>query len=444
MPLHRTALFTLRSLLSERAATRVEIEAFRDARLRELIRHAWERVPYYRGLFERHGITPRDIRGVADLAALPLTSKRDLQGLSPEDVTARGVNAAKLITHPTSGSTGQPLAVRRTWREERLLNAFRRRAVRTYGRRAMDRVAYVGIPVALDPRNDRLPQRLLRRVGLPRFTVVDCLQPIPTIVRRLCELRPEVLSGVAGALWRVALAAGAAERARLRPRFVHVGGEVLLPAMRRQISEAFGAPVYDIYGSHEFNILAWQCRQSSEFHVCDDLLILEVVRDGRPVAPGQRGEVVATSLHSFAMPFIRFRLGDVATQGESTCACGCPFSTIRSIAGRMNDYLSLPDGRLVHPAEILGIVVRNASWLGEYRMVQERLDRVLLRAVPLVPPSSDQIAHLCHVVSGFLGPAVHFELTLLEELPLEPSGKTRVARSLVGSIYDGVEWSSPF
>jgi hypothetical protein len=64
--------------------------------------------------------------------------------------------------------------------------------------------------------------------------------------------------------------------------------------------------------------------------------------------------------------------------------------------------------------------------------------------VPLVPPSSDQIAHLCHVVSGFLGPAVHFELTLLEELPLEPSGKTRVARSLVGSIYDGVEWSSPF
>ncbi len=83
---------------------------------------------------------------------------------------------------------------------------------------------------------------------------------------------------------------------------------------------------------------------------------LGFTKDGRPAAPGERGEVVLTALHSFAMPFIRFRLGDIVTKGDSHCACGQPFATIRSVQGRMFDYFPLPDGRLVHPYEIIAIL----------------------------------------------------------------------------------------
>jgi phenylacetate-coenzyme A ligase PaaK-like adenylate-forming protein len=71
-------------------------------------------------------------------------------------------------------------------------------------------------------------------------------------------------------------------------------------------------------------------------HTCDEAALVEVVHDGRPAADGEQGDVVATALHSYAMPFIRYRLGDIVTRGEQSCACGLPFATIGTIQGRMH------------------------------------------------------------------------------------------------------------
>ena len=437
-----TTQFTWRSLLARQGVTRAEMDAFRDARLREIVRHAWEQVPYYRRMFEQQGVRASDIRCVADLSALPILSKKDLQALPAADITARGLDPDGLIPHLTSGSTGRTVTIRRTWFEERWLNAFRRRAERTFGQRPMDRLVCVGLDRPLDPRNDRLPQRILRGPGLQGMSILDCRQPVRTLVRQLCELQPDVLSGFAAVVWRIAMVATDAERKLIRPRFVHTGGEVLTSPMRRRIAEALDAPVYDVYGSHEFNIIAWECTQTGDYHTCDDLLLVEVLHNGRPVAPGQRGEVVATSLHSFAMPIIRFRLGDRVTKGEAQCACGQPFSTIRAIEGRMTDHFPLPDGRVVHPYELVTLILANAPWIQEYRLVQEQADLVVLHVVALAGPSPEELALVCGLVSRQLGPTVRFEVALESEIPIDPSGKTRVFRSLVESNYDSLNWSA--
>ncbi len=78
--------------------------------------------------------------------------------------------------------------------------------------------------------------------------------------------------------------------------------------------------------------MAWECRHSGDLHTCDDGVLVEVLRDGRPAEPGERGEVVVTNLHAYAMPFIRYRIGDLATRG-APCGCGAPFSTIGEITG---------------------------------------------------------------------------------------------------------------
>src|SRR5262249_37347913 len=86
---------------------RDEVVALRDARLRRLVAHAYENVPYYRDLFERHGVEPGHIRTVADLDRIPVTSRRDVQTLPLSTRLARGVDASRLIAHHTSGSTGE-------------------------------------------------------------------------------------------------------------------------------------------------------------------------------------------------------------------------------------------------------------------------------------------------------------------------------------------------
>jgi phenylacetate-CoA ligase len=214
---------------------------------------------------------------------------------------------------------------------------------------------------------------------------------------------------------------------------------VLTAVMRRRLADAFAAPVRQTYASHEFPLLGWECPHTGDFHTSDDSVIVEVLRDGQPVAPGEQGEVVATNLHGYAMPFIRYRLGDLVTRGDERCACGQPFSGIGSIQGRMMDYFTLPGGRVLHPYDILSALVSGEDqWIRQYQLLQERTDRIVLRVSPAAGSVSEQVARMERSVTRLLGPEVHFQVQLLDEIPLEPSGKFRPARSLVHSEYDRV------
>jgi phenylacetate-coenzyme A ligase PaaK-like adenylate-forming protein len=107
--------------------SKAEIAQYQFACLQDLLRHAYDRVPYYRRRFDAAGVRPSDIRSVADLHLLPATSRDDMQFLPPHDICAEGVRINTLRSVTTSGSTGAPLTVWRTKAEEQLLLALRAR-----------------------------------------------------------------------------------------------------------------------------------------------------------------------------------------------------------------------------------------------------------------------------------------------------------------------------
>lgn len=427
-----------------RSATPERIRAYQDRRLRALLAHAYANVPYYRRLFDDRGVKPADIRGGADLGVIPATSRAELQLVPPDEIVARGWDAGRLVLRSTSGSTGRPLTIRRTWLEDRLLNAFLWRALHDHGVETWDRLVSVQSTPKRESRARRPSTR--RRVSRPRphhVVVVNCRAEPEAILRRLHAVRPRVVMGLPGVLARVALLMSDEDRRALPQRFVSPFGEVVTPLMRERLAEGFGAPILETYRSHEFNLIAWECRQTGELHTCDDTVIVEVMKDGRPAAPGERGELIVTALHSFAMPFIRYRLGDVVTRGAATCACGQPFGTVRHVQGRMIDYFVLPHGGLIHPYELVGAVMGVAPWIREYQLVQERKDRVVLRVVPFASPSTEQQRLVHEALARPLGPDVAVEVMVVPGIQLEPSGKLRPSRSLVRSEYDGIDWNAP-
>ena len=343
----------------------------------------------------------------------------------------------------TSGSSGEPFSIRRTWLETRLLQLFRLRALHDFGLRPTDKVATVVLsrprqagvhPLAIDP---------MRSIGLYRTRRLNCLSPPAEILDQLRRFAPDVVAGLAGVVSHVAQSALAHGSRTVRPRFVAVGGEVLTPLMRRQISAAFDAPVFELYTSHECMTIAWECPETGELHTSDDSVIVEVCHDGRPARAGERGEVIVTNLLAFAMPFLRYRLGDIVTKGTESCRCGKPYATIRSVQGRMIDYFRLPDGRDIHPYQIVLAVLHEAgAWLRRYQLLQERENRVRLYVVPSSAPTPSELHRLHSGVSAVLGTGVMFQVTLVEDIPLERTGKFRVSRSLVRSAYDGVDWGA--
>ena len=152
----------------------------------------------------------------------------------------------------------------------------------------------------------------------------------------------------------------------------------------------------------------------------------------------ESGEVVGTDLHSFAMPIIRYRLGDVVTKGSESCRCGQPFSTIRTLRGRIGDYFVLPGQRMVHPYEVgiaAGVERELVPWIREFQITQERVDLIVMRVVPFYQPSHHDLAGVQERTSTVLGHDVKFRVDLVSDIPLEPSGTFRVYRSLVQSPY---------
>jgi phenylacetate-CoA ligase len=253
-------------------------------------------------------------------------------------------------------------------------------------------------------------------------------------LRELAALRPGLVVSYPGMLAQLGEALRQSGREDIRPRFLASGGEVLTRARRRQIEAGWQAPVHELYGCWEADLVAWQCRSTGLFHVCDDSLVLEVVRDGRAAAPGERGEVVLTSLHGWAMPLIRYRLGDLVTRGPETCPCGQPFGTIAAIQGRMLDLFRLPDGRLVHPYEILSDLKEDAfRWIRQYQLVQETPDRVAFVMVPGPAFARERLDEFERRAARVLGGQVRLRTELVERIAPGPGGKFRLARSLLAA-----------
>ena len=415
-------------LLFGRRWDRAEIEAFQARRLRAVVRHAYENVPYYRGLFDRAGLRPGDIRGLADLPRIPLTSRADLQSLSARDVVAGRFGSKKLVVHLTSGSSGQPLSVRRTWFEEWLLQAYRLEVLFHLGLRVTDR------RVAVTYLANGKPVRRVR-AGLLRYEEIDCFSPPTLLLARLRELGPDVLRGYPATLsWLVGQLTDA-DRERIRPKLVVTDSEMMTADMRTRIREGFGARVVDFYDSHEFNMIAWECAAGGSYHVSDTSILVEVLRDGRSAEPGEEGELVATALHSFAMPFIRYRLGDLVTRGPFGCPCGAPNSTLAQIQGRTFDRFELPGGRSIHPYRLATTLVRSASWLRQFQIVQEKSDRIRLKLVAMegsVPPANWG-GEMRRVFSESLGEGIRIEMEWVDRIPKEPNGKFRPYYSLVSA-----------
>ena len=417
-----TPLRMIALALTERVPSdRVVLERRRDAALRQLLADAARRVPFVAHLLRDAGIAAHDVRGVHDLARLSMTTKRDYRDAGPAQVLARGVAPGSLVDRSTSGSTGERMIVKRTWAEERLLNAFRWRALRWCGHRPHDRLAMLDFRLTERPGDEPLAIRLTRRAGLWPRRVFDGLAKDAGAA--VAAFRPDTVAGMTSVVARFA---DAAAEHGLRPRLVMTGGELLTPPLRARIA-ALGAPIVDFYGCNELNLIAWQCPAGAgTYHVCDDAHVIEIVGpDGREVAVGERGDVVATSLFSRAMPLVRYRVGDVAVRGPAPCPCGAAFSTLLDVCGRTIDGFDLGDGDVLHPWEILNVVRSRLSWVRQQQLVQRSARSIVLRIVPLRTPEPAHVAAIEAAARAALGDRARFDVEVTASIEPGPSGKAR-------------------
>ncbi|MGD2129437.1 MAG: hypothetical protein PVJ33_01390 [Lysobacterales bacterium] len=424
---------TLFRLLRHAKSRPEELRRFQDSKLRFLVASTYHRVPLYRSKFDAAGTRPEDIRGLDDLRLIPLTCKDEMRAADFSTQTASGTRRKDVFLRYTAGSTGEPAHIYRTAFEDHLLNQFRLRASRLLGECVGEvAVALLSPPGPTEAVSGRA-MRALKTLLPGKRIVLNCLRAPDVIAEELIQLQPDIVRGLPGILAEIAALWPRSDPRVRNPRLLLTSGELLTPNLRHTIEAGFGAPVRNMYLCHEFNLLAWECPETSLMHVCDDSVIVEVLRDSSPVAEDEEGDVVVTGLHSYTAPFLRYGLGDTAVRGPDRCPCGAPFSTLKSIKGRQIDICVTPDGRKIHHWELIPMSFWDMPWFRRYQVVQKTPAHVVLRVIPNGEPPAEDLRKLEKGVLEKLGPTGSFDIEFVDEIAFANSGKHQSCRSEVGS-----------
>lgn len=406
-------------------------------RLTEQLDHAYRRCPYYRKVFDAVGICPSDIRSPDDLAAIPVLDKRDLQS-HRDEMIAKDWPTRDLVMDQTGGSTGRPISYFLSRDRIRSRQAAAWRHNRWAGWDIGDKVALVwGSPPTTPEKGwKKLARNLLidRRMFLNAGHLTE--DALRSFSHSIKQFRPKVVLAYARSMALLARYIRDHQMQAYQPKSIVTSAEVLSDVERALIEDVFGCPVFNRYGCREVSVVASECSQHSGLHIMAEGLYVEVVRDGRQARVGELGAVLVTDLLNLAMPLIRYRIGDLAIQDDTPCPCGRGLPRLRSVEGRVTDFLVGVDGRLVSGVYLATYVLALRPSLGEVQLWQELPGQVLYKIVRRSvdsPLANEDIQFLITETKRHLGDATIVDYELVDELTTGGSGKFLFCRSTATS-----------
>jgi phenylacetate-CoA ligase len=387
-------------LLLGRDRLPADLDAVVDAGLRRTLRHAGTTVPWYRRLFAEAGIDPRRA-GPDDLRRLPVTRKAHWRDrLGTEFFSDRLPRFSRWST--SSGTTGPVVAMPFGASDRLVRRVATHRAFWSAGVGLGSRYAWM----RSRPHRHR---RWYQRMGVWRMLYVELLTPPERWWADVLAWDPHGLLGFP--LETEALATrildGRLPRLR-RPVVCALYGEHLDARARAAVEAGLG-PVRELYGSVEGGTIAWECGAGDAMHVNADLVVVELLRDGRPVTPGTPGEVVITNLHSQARPIVRFGQGDLAREVAGPCPCGRPGPLLRVEPGFRLPPLSLPSGRRVS-ARFFTQALPSPGWLVRWNVEHPERDLIRMVLTTSRPVPDEELRRLEREIAGAAWEPVRVEV----------------------------------
>ncbi|MEU0088533.1 phenylacetate--CoA ligase PaaK [Streptomyces sp. NPDC006274] len=373
--------------------SREELEALQLERLRATLRHAYDRVAFYRQSFDKAGLRPEDCRSLADLARFPFTAKTDLRDNYPFGMFAVEQSRVRRI-HASSGTTGRPTVVGYTERDLDTWADVVARSLRAAGARPghMVHVAY-GYGLFTGGLGAHYGAERLGCTVVPASGGMTARQ-----VQLICDFRPEIIMVTPSYMLTLL---DEFERQGVDPRSTSLkvgvfGAEPWTEAMRREIEDRFAIDAVDIYGLSEVMGpgVAQECVETKDgLHIWEDHFYPEVVDPftGEVLPDGEEGELVFTSLTKEAMPVIRYRTRDLTRLLPGTARV---FRRMEKVTGRSDDMVILR-GVNLFPTQIEEIVLRTPHVAPHFqlRLTREgRLDALTVRAEARAEASGEQRA----------------------------------------------------
>lgn len=405
-----------------------------------LMDHAGAQLPFWRDRLRAAGLDP-ETRNQAPLAmpewnerwaALPVLSRAEVQSLGDQLRVTDLPNGHGIVGESvTSGSSGRPVRIARSTLDYFYWQAFQLREHVWRGRDLSGKF----LSILRDDRRELIDENVhLRSMadwGPPSSVIwptgpsflLDYRSPIRELIATICEIKPDYLCTFPSLLLEI-LRHARGEGITLPPLMEAIGvGEASPPELAELCREVWDAPLTSTYTAAETGAMAYQCLEGGRWHLQSEKSIIEVLdSDGHPCAAGETGRVIVTPLHNFAMPLLRYEIGDLASVGAGPCACGRTLPILDAIPGRARDLLMLPSGDLRPPYYGHAAVMQVRS-IRQHQVIQTSRNHVCFRLVVAQPLTREEVDHVIKSATDALGGAFSVSIEYVDEIFRSANGK---------------------
>jgi phenylacetate-CoA ligase len=411
-----------------------ELAAYQRGALNKLLWHAYENVPFWRARLKSAGIEPGDIQSLDDMRRIPIVEKEEIRQHKDQMIADNW--RGRTWTKATGGSTGVPLAFDYSpesfdWR----VACSRRGYSWAGGCEIGKKQAYIwGVAIG------KLSLLHGLKEGLHHFILnqkyFNCFdfdaKRMDACVRQMNQWRPEYIIGYTNPLYELARYIQEGGHLGFAPRAVLCAAEKVYPYQREVIERVFGCAAFNTYGSREFMLIASECEEHGGLHVSMENLIVEVIKDdGLPAKGGETGDLVITDLHNYGMPFIRYRIGDMAEASECVCTCGRGLMLLADVVGRSLDVIRTPEGKTV-PGEFFPHLMKEFDGIEQFQVIQTQLDHLQVKIVKNDLFTAQDLHFMREQIVAMVGSLMVLEFDFVQSIPLTKTGKYRVTVSKFG------------
>jgi len=403
-----------------------ELEKLQLKRLRNLLQHANDNVPFYHNMFKKFNFDPKNVMNTNDLNKLPILTK-EIINKNFHNLYAINYSKNNLIPSSTSGSTGTPMKfyIDKKWDACTMAAAFR--AWSWAGYKLGDRMVYLwGAPWDIRESRtiDKIRNHLLRTLNLNAFNLTE--ENMKEYVKILSKFKPKQLNTYASVISLFSEYLKKEGINSIKPNAILTTADMLYNHQRKTIEDIFDCNVFDYYSGRDTTLMAAECSEHFGYHLSIENAVVEFIKENEHVSPGETGKIIITDLCNYAMPFIRYEIGDLGTPSDERCPCGRNLPIMKSLKGRIFDFITTPDGKYI-PGEYFHYTIIDYNILGikEFQIVQKSINKLTVNIVKNPKETTNDVNRFITLIQKEVGEKVEIELQFVSSIKRTPSGKLR-------------------
>ncbi len=396
-----------------------EIQRIQLEKLKKLVRHAYENVPFYHRKFKEASIKPGDLRTLVDLQKLPIVTRKELKAHTPNGTVAVNYDVKTLKMGQTGGTTGKPFIYfknRKTIDHEMAALCWFRSWYGSFGfKQAFFRLFPSHAPWSKEFRSFLIGWLICDRN----------LATLHKYAYWIKRFKPKVLEGSPVGFYVLANFLEKKGSGNIDLPIVLSTSETLFGFQRQAGESAFNCRVFNHYGSNEICSIAQECDEHTGLHINAEDRIVEFIKRGQLVSPGEKGEIVITDLENYSMPFIRYNIKDVGEPMDNLCSCGRGLPLIKEINGRVSGLLVSSDGSIISGDTFAQFVLfRGHKWTEQFQVIQPTKKELLIKIVKSPDWGPENLQFILEKIHEYLG-EVEIKTEFVDSIPPPQSGKHR-------------------